>query len=144
VSPFVTLAAAGAAVLVAGALVLPWLGARWADDALVTSPARAVTLAKRAESVDPLLVEPLWARAFAAERTPRVAFAFYTQAVQRQPKNPQTWRLAGLYAFDQGCYQTAYTYLEKYTELDQKAKPSAGGAQYNRALKLVNAGKGRC
>jgi hypothetical protein len=143
-SPFVILAAAGAAILAAGALVLPWLGARWADDALGASPARAVTLAKRAESVDPLLVEPLWARAFAAESRPTVAFDFYKQAVERQPKNPQTWRLAGLYAFDQRCYQTAYTYLEKYTELDQKAKPSAGGAQYNQALKLVNAGKGRC
>jgi tetratricopeptide (TPR) repeat protein len=143
VSPFVTVAAAGVAALAIGVLVLPWLGARWATDALGASPTRAVSLANRAESVDPLLVEPLWAKAFAAS-TPQRAFAFYREAVQRQPKNPQTWLLAGRFAFDQRCYQTAYTYLEKYTELDNKARPSAGGDDYNAALKKVDAGKGRC
>ena len=68
VSPFATLATAGVAALAIGVLVLPWLGNRWATDALVASPARAVTLANRAESVDPLLVEPLWAKAFAPRR----------------------------------------------------------------------------
>jgi tetratricopeptide (TPR) repeat protein len=103
-------------------------------------------LAKRAESVDPFLVEPLWARAFAAEERghPRQAFAEYVRAVRRQPKNPETWQLAGLYAYSLRCYQTAYTYLEKYTELDNKARPSAGGQQYNDALRRVNAGRGRC
>ena len=144
VSPFATLAAAGVAALAIGVLVLPWLGNRWATDALVASPARAVTLANRAESVDPLLVEPLWAKAFAASKTPQRAFVFYREAVRRQPKNPQTWLLAGRFAFGLGCYQTAYTYLEKYTELDNKAKPSAGGDDYNAALEKVNAGKGRC
>ena len=142
-SPFATVAAAGVAALAIGVLVLPWLGNRWATDALGAPPARAVTLANRAESVDPLLVEPLWAKALAAG-TPQQQFAFYREAVRRQPKNPQTWLLAGRFAFDLRCYQTAYTYLEKYTELDNKAKPSAGGDDYNAALKKVNAGKGRC
>jgi hypothetical protein len=143
---FATLAAAGVAALVIGVLVLPWLGDRWSTDALGASPARAVTLAQRAESVDPLLVEPLWAKALAAEQRSRVqlAFDYYTQAVRRQPKNPQTWLLTGRFAFAQGCYQTAYTYLEKYTELDNKARPSAGADEYNAALRKVNAGKGRC
>jgi O-antigen ligase len=146
VSPFAVVASAGAVLLAIGILVLPWLGSRWALEAQGAPPARAITLAKRAESVDPLLVEPLWARAFAAEEqgNPRLAFAEYVRAVRRQPKNPATWQLAGLYAFAQRCYQTAYTYLEKYTELDNKARPSAGGAQYNEALRRVNAGKGRC
>jgi O-antigen ligase len=143
VSPFASLAAAGVAALAAGVLVLPWLGNRWATDALGASPARAVKLANRAESVDPLLVEPLWAKAFAAEK-PQRAFALYRQAVSRQPKNPQTWLLAGRFAFDQRCYRTAYTYLEKYTELDNKARPSVGGDEYNAALRQVNLGNGRC
>ncbi len=143
VSPFAVLAAAGFAALAIGVLVLPWLGNRWATDALGAPPARAVTLANRAESVDPLLVEPLWAKALAAT-APERAFAFYRQAVRRQPKNPQTWLLAGRFAFGLACYQTAYTYLEKYTELDNKARASSGGDEYNAALKKVNAGKGRC
>ena len=143
VSGFATLAAAGVAALAACVLVLPWLGNRWAADALVASPARAVTLADRAESVDPLLVEPLWAKAFAAG-PPQRAFAFYSEAVHRQPHNPQTWLLAGRFAFDQRCYRTAYTYLEKYTELDNKARASAGGDEYNAALRQVNLGNGRC
>jgi hypothetical protein len=143
VSPFAALPAVGAAVLAAGVLVLPWLGQRWANDALGAAPARAVKLADRAESVDPLLVEPLWAKALAASE-PRTAFAYYIAAVKRQPKNPETWRLAGLYAFGQRCYGTAYTYLEKYTELDKNARPSSGGSQYNAALRQVNLGNNRC
>ena len=146
VSPFAVVAAAGAALLAVGVLVLPWLGNRWALEAQGASPATAVRLAKRAESVDPLLVEPLWARALAAQERgqARLAFAEYVRAVRRQPKNPETWQLAGLFAYSQRCYQTAYTYLEKYTELDNKARPSEGGDQYNEALRRVNAGKGRC
>jgi hypothetical protein len=144
VSPFGLLAGAGVALLAFGALLLPWLGERWASDALGTSPpARAVRLANRAHSVDPLLVEPYWAKALAATR-PRVAFAYYVQAVHKQPANPATWLAAGEYAFGIGCYRSAYTYLERYTELDQKAKSSAGGDNYNTALARVNAGKGVC
>jgi hypothetical protein len=145
-SPFAALPAAGAATLAVGVLVLPWLGERWANDALGAAPAHAVELADRAESVDPLLVEPLWAKAFAAEARGQSqrAFDFYVRAVHRQPNNPQTWRLAGLYAYQQRCYRLAYEYLEKYTELDNKAKPSQGGAAYNRALAIVNSGKAKC
>jgi tetratricopeptide (TPR) repeat protein len=105
-----------------------------------------VTLADRAESVDPLLVEPLWAKALAAQQRGRIplAFAYYTQAVRRQPENPQTWLLTGRFAYGQACYRTAYTYLEKYTELDNKARASSGGDEYNAALRQVNLGNGRC
>ncbi len=147
-APFAQLAAVGVALLAFGVLLLPWLGARWANEALGASPpARAVRLANRARSVDPLLVEPYWAKALAAEQRnepPRTVFAYYVQAVHRQPANPATWLSAGEYAFGVGCYQSAYTYLERYTELDQKAKPSEGGDDYNAARDRVNAGKGAC
>jgi O-antigen ligase len=146
VSPFALLAAAGVALLAWGVLLLPWLGERWAGEALGASPARAVALADRAHSVDPFLVEPDWAKAFAADerKDPQRAFAYYVQAVHRQPANPETWLAAGEYALENDCFQTAYTYLEKFTELDQKALPSVGGDDYRRARALVNAGKGRC
>ena len=146
VSPFAALVAAGAALLAFGALLLPWLGERWSDQASVAAPRHAVTLAKRARSVDPLLVEPLWALAFAAELRGELvtALAYYKQAVDRQPKNPETWLLTGRFALANRCAQTAYTYLEKYTELNPYARPSEGGDAYRRARALVNAGKGRC
>ncbi len=147
VSPFATLAGAGVAALLFGVLLLPWLGARWADEALgsvVTSPKTAFRLADRAHSVDPLLVEPYWAKAYATSSTPPTAFRYYKQAVDAQPKNPETWLQAGEFAFGLRCYQTAYTYLERYTELNNNAKPSQGADDYRQALLLVNAGKGRC
>jgi O-antigen ligase len=146
VSPFAVLTTAGVALLAWGILLLPWLGERWAIEALGASPARAITLADRAHSADPFLVEPYWAQAFAADARgqPQRAFDFYVQAVHRQPANAQTWRAAGEYAFTRNCFRLAYTYLEKYTELNQKALPSDGGNDYNHALKIVNAGKARC
>jgi hypothetical protein len=147
-SPFGLLAAGGVALLAFGVLLLPWLGDRWASDALGASPpAHAIHLANRAHSVDPLLVEPYWAKALAAEQLnepPRVAFGYYVDAVHRQPANPATWLAAGEYAFGIGCYSSAYTYLEKYTELDQKARSEDGGNDYNTALDRVNLGKGVC
>jgi tetratricopeptide (TPR) repeat protein len=146
-SPFGVLAAAGVALLAWGVLLLPWLGERWQSEALGASPpSRAFTLADRALAVDPFLVEPYWAKALAADgrNQPQLAFAYYVQAVNRQPANAETWLSAGEYAFGIGCYQTAYTYLERYTELNQKAPPSAGGDHYNPALKRVNLGQGRC
>jgi hypothetical protein len=137
------LVAAGAAAFLFGVLLLPWLGARWAEDALASAPADAVRLADRAEAVDPLLVEPLWAKALAADDSRR-SLAYYDAAVRRQPENPQTWRLAGEYAFSIRCYRSAYEYLVVYTALDPQARPSSGGDDYNRARDEVNAGNNRC
>ncbi len=142
VSPFGSLVAAGAALLAFVVLLLPWLGERWSSQATVAPPARAVTLAKRARSVDPLLVEP----AFAAELRGdlRTAYAYYEEATRKQPKNADTWLLAGQFAYAHGCMRAAYDNLEKFTELDNNARPSRGGDAYNAALKIVNAGKAKC
>jgi O-antigen ligase len=146
VSVFGSLVAVGGALLAFVVLLLPWLGHRWADQAADAPPARAVTLAKRARAVDPLLVEPLWALAFAAELRgePRAAYAYYREAVRLQPENADTWLAAGQFAWSVGCARAAYDNLVRYTELDQKARPSRGGDTYNKALKIVDAGKARC
>src|SRR5947209_285535 len=147
VSPFARLVAAGAAVLAFGVLLMPWLGERWSSHAsAAVSNAKAITLAKRARSADPLLVEPLWTLALAAEDQgkPRLALAYYEEAVRKQPKNPQTLLLAGLFALDNGCPRLAYSYLEPFSELNPKERPDKGPDQYRRSLRLVNSGKPTC
>jgi O-antigen ligase len=144
VSPFGALLATGAGLLLFGALFLPWLGERWSSEASVASPpARVISLAKKARSVDPLLVEPLWWQAD-AQTDPRKAVALYQAAVDKQPKNAQTWLAAGLYAAGLGCPRLAYHYLERYTELDNKARASQGADAYREARAQVNTGKPRC
>jgi O-antigen ligase len=145
VSAFGAMLAGGAALLLFSVLLMPWLGERWSSQALDASgsPKRAVVLAKRAHAVDPLLVEPYWWQAD-AQKDPNKAIALYQQAVDRQPENPETWLMAGLYAFENDCPRLAYRYLVRYTELDPKARPSAGGDAYREALRLVNTGKPRC
>src|SRR5207248_54955 len=146
VSPFGALVAAGAALLAFGILLLPWLGERWSDQATFASPARAVVLAKRARSVDPLLVEPLWALALAEERrgNDARALAYYEQATREQPQNAQTWLAAGQFALDAGCAQRALQHFYRFNALDKNARPSEGPDDYRRALRLVNTGKPRC
>jgi tetratricopeptide (TPR) repeat protein len=128
-------------------LLLPWLGERWSLQASAASaPRDSIRLANRARSVDPLLVEPLWTLALAAEEqgNPRVALTYYQEAVRKQPKNPQTLLLAGLFALDNGCPRLAYSYLEPFTELDHNERPDKGPDQYREALRLVNSGKPTC
>jgi hypothetical protein len=144
VSAFGSLLAVGAALLLFGALFLPWLGERWSSEASVASPpARVISLAKKARSVDPLLVEPLWWQAD-AQTDPRKAVALYQTAVDMQPKNAQTWLNAGLYAVSLDCPRLAYYYLERFTELDNKARASQGADAYRTALAQVNTGKPKC
>ena len=76
--------------------LLPWLGrAGRTTRTSRSSPQRAITLANRAHSVDPLLVDPFWARRVraGARGQPQRAFDDYVAAVRRQPRNPQTWQL---------------------------------------------------
>lgn len=145
-SPFAVLAAAGAALLAFGALLSPWLGHRWSGEALAElggSNAKVISLARRARSVDPYLVEPLWWQA-SAQADPNRAWALYREAVRVQPHNPYTWLQAGLFAVGEGCPRAGYTYLEKFTELDPYDRPSVGADAYRRALALVNSGKPTC
>lgn len=146
VSGYALLPAAGVAVLLFGVVLLPWLAHRWADEASVAPPGRAITLAKRAHSADPLIVDPYWARAEAADERnlPQVAYDWYLAAVHRQPHNPQTWLQAGEYAKGFGCPFQAWKNLEQYVTLDPKARPSEGGDDYRAMLKLVDERKYEC
>jgi O-Antigen ligase len=133
---FALLPAFGVALIVLGSLVSPWLARRWVNDAQTASAARATALANRAHALDPFLLEPYWTKADAAATT-REAYRQYLLAVERQPKNPLPWLLAGEFAIHAGCPYAAYVHLERYTELDQKSN-GPGGDEYNAMLKLVN------
>jgi tetratricopeptide (TPR) repeat protein len=110
------------------------------------SPTRAEQLARRARSVDPLLVEPLWALALAADERNDVARAlgYYEEATRVQPENAQTWLAAGRYALEIGCARRALQHFYRFNALDRYARPSDGPDDYQRALRLVNSGKPRC
>jgi hypothetical protein len=137
---FSLLPALGIGLIVLGSLVSPWLARRWAteaaDAALAGRNAHAIMLANRAHTLDPFLLEPYWAKADAAPTT-REAYRQYVLAVERQPKNPQPWLLAGEFAMNANCPFAAWQHLERYTELDQKSN-GPGGEEYNAMLKLVN------
>src|SRR5579862_2379264 len=153
VGGFATLAAAGAAALAFGALLLPWLGERWATDAFFAAASgqtsRAVTLANRARGVDPLLVTPYTALALAADNKREVAraIAFYGEATRRQPQNAYTWLDKAEYELNNSvisCPRRAYEDFLHFNSLNPYARPDEGPSDYRRALALVNAGKARC
>jgi tetratricopeptide (TPR) repeat protein len=144
VSAFGSALAAGAVLLLFGALLMPWLGERWSNEARdASSPAHAISFAKKARSVDPFLVEPLWWQAD-AQKDPSKALALYVEATRVQPENAQTWLYKARFELDYGCARAALEDLYRFNALDSKARPSAGPDDYLRALRLVNTGKPRC
>jgi O-antigen ligase/polysaccharide polymerase Wzy-like membrane protein len=141
------LAAAGIAVAALSSLFAVWLGNRWtgeAYDALGTNNARAITLAKRARSVQPLSVEPLFAQALAEQlqRHYGQTLGLLQRATRLQPENKETWYNLGFFNLEvRHCPRTALPELDRFTALDRQ---DPGNAEYARALKLVNSGKPVC
>jgi hypothetical protein len=141
------LAAAGIALAAVSSLFAVWLGNRWtgqAEDALGTHNARAVTLAKRARSVQPLSVEPIFVQALAEqlERHYGQTLGLLRKATRLQPENKETWFALGEFDFRvRHCPRIALRELNRFTELDRQ---DPGNAEYARALKQVNSGKPTC
>jgi len=143
-SPFALLAAAGAALFAFGALLLPWLGARWTSDSEVSAnPAHAIRLARRARSVDPLNAEAVWAQALATGGY-SPAVALYALATRKEPQNPQWWLLKARFELSSGCARAALVDFYRFNALNPYANPSQGPDDYRRALALVNTGRPRC
>ncbi len=89
------LAGAGLALAALSSLFAVWLGGRWtgdAENALGTDNARAVTLAKRARSVQPLSVEPIFIQALAEQlqRHFGETLGLLREATRLQPENKET------------------------------------------------------
>lgn len=156
--PTVLLAASGVLVLLVCSLFAVWLGNRWAGQAAAAvgvDNGRAVTLARRARSIDPLLVEPLYQAALAeggiaaAARTQAArrealaaALGFYKQATRVQPDNALEWYNLGWFELNVlKCPQAAYPAVSRFTVLDGQ---SPNNVIYAQTLALVNSGKATC
>jgi hypothetical protein len=156
-SAFAVLTASGIALAIVFSLFSVWLGDRWsgqAEEALGSKPAHAVALAKRARSVNPLSVQPLFDEALAQQELAAgrklkvrkhhlgLALGLLEQATKVQPENKNTWFALGEFNFRvRHCPRTALPQLERFTELDRQ---DPGNAEYAAALKQVNSGVPRC
>jgi hypothetical protein len=140
-------AAAGIALAAISSLLAVWLGGRWtgeAFDSLGVDNARAVTLAKRARSVQPLSIDPLYYQALAEQlrRNFGAALGLLQKATRLQPENAEAWFRLGEFDFRvRHCPRTALPELDRFTALDPQ---SPGNVEYDRALKQVNSGTPRC
>jgi hypothetical protein len=148
------LVASGVALVALSSLFAVWLGGRWtgqAEEALGSNPAHAIVLAKRARSVQPLSVEPLFAQALAEEELAvgkvkkqhlKKSYGLLLKATELQPENKETWYSLGFFNFEvRHCPRAALPELNRFTELDRQ---DPGNAEYHRALVAVNSGKAVC
>jgi tetratricopeptide (TPR) repeat protein len=140
------LVGAGVAVAVVCSLFAVWLGDRWSAQASesLDRPARAVELAKRARSVNPLAVEPIFAQAYGEwlRGNPGEALGLFRKATELQPDNAEAWYQLG--EFDlrfRHCARAALGELDRFTQLNPQDPQNK---EYDRALKLVNSGTPIC
>ena len=120
--------AAGAVVLglaVLASLASPWLATRAVADSYVAleerDPEAAVDRARRARSLNPLAVEPLFAQAVAEETRGNDgdALELYIKAVELQPENSRTWFELGRFELDSGLREWGIRHLLRSRELDR-------------------------
>jgi hypothetical protein len=141
------LAGAGLALAALSSLFAVWLGGRWtgqAEDALGVDNVRAVELAKRARSVQPLSVEPIFIQALAEQlqRHYGETLGLLRKATRLQPENKETWFALGEFNFRvRHCPHIALPQLDRFTALDRQ---DPGNVEYARALKQVNSGQAKC
>jgi len=133
---------AGAAIWV---LAAPALATRFVDTAYRQGDAgdlvAAAASARRAQSLNPLSPEPLFARATIAGLAGdnRAAETFYEQATRLQPENPETWYALGLFrqlALGNQC--SAYFALNAAFTLDSSSSLFYPGGPLDVAKAAVN------
>jgi hypothetical protein len=147
-TPLITAAAAAvAAVAVVAVLVTPSLAQRYVDrstraldEGRLTSAAAA---ARRARSLDPLSLDPVFAAAAAADRagdTDR-ARALYQRATEMQPENAEAWITLGLYELAaRGDMCSAYHAFNAAYTLDPNGRQWVPGGPLDVTREAVNAG----
>ena len=105
--------------------------------------AEAVDAAERARRLNPLAIAPLEALASAADAdgNERLAVAWYEEATELQPENPDTWFALGLYHFlATGDQCAAYTALNASYTLDPNGSRWAAGGPLDVTRDAVNDG----
>lgn len=123
--PFLVAGAAVLGVAVVVSLAPPWLADREvasAYDAIDRrQPSEAARAARRARTLNPLAVEPLFAEAVAEELegNRQEALDLYVHAVELQPENPRTWFELGRFELDVGLRDAGIKHLLRSSELDR-------------------------
>jgi O-Antigen ligase len=162
--PFTLLTAAGLLAVLGLSLGAVWLGGHWqsqAQAALGVDDAKAISLAKKARSADPLADAPLITAGAAqtnialqiADRRSRgwrqrydaatkAALDYYGQATRVQPDDAQAWYYLGSLRAQLGCPYAAYTDFNRATVLDGQYPPYSQA--YAATLAKVNSGKYKC
>jgi O-antigen ligase len=141
--PAVAAAGALALVLVAS-LASPALSSRAVERSTraldAGRPADASAEARRAQSLNPLALDPLYARARAAERLDDLdaAEAFYVDATERQRENPEPWYFLGLFRLDRGDLCGAYFALNEAYTLDPMSRRWVPGGPLDVARDAVD------
>ena len=141
-------AAAVAAAALAGALSVatPWLAEREVRSVAAALDRgdldEAADAADRARDLNPLSLDPLFARALVAERAgdAAAALAAFRAAAELQPENPEPWYQLGLFEFDRGDRCAAYTHLNEAYTLDGAGRQWVDGGPLDQAREWVNAG----
>jgi hypothetical protein len=140
------LVAAGAGLALVSSLFAVWLGDRWSGQAqgALATPRHAITLARRARSVDPLAVDPLLWQALAEQNLGYGGSArlLLVKATKVQPENPEVWYQLGAFDLQRGCARAALVSFNRFYELN--SQDPEGLAQKDEALRLVNSGKPTC
>ena len=124
----------------------------------MTDTAKAVKLAQRARSVDPLSIDPLLAAADAEifagadaksrkqradeKRAFAVALGYLKKATEIQPRNSEAWFELGLFdLLDRGCPRAALPAFSRFTVLNGQ---DPRNVYYAQTLAKVNSGKPIC
>ena len=145
-SPLAAVAAVVVALAACAAVAMPWLARQ---EVLDVNPAlergdvdAARDAAERARSLDPLSLEPVFARARVEEDAgnPRAALAAYRLATDLQPDNPAPWYELGLYEFSRGDRCSAYAHLNRAYTLDPAGRQWTPDSELVQSLAWVNDG----
>ena len=136
-------AVAGAAAA-AWVLIAPALSVRAVDTAIregdAGNLAAAASSARRAQGLNPLSPEPLFARATIAGLAGDTSAAdtFYVKATRLQPENPETWYQLGIFRYIAGDLCGAYFALNAAYTLDPKSSLFYQDSAFDRAKAAVN------
>ena len=146
-SPNVLAAGAACALAVVGSVGSPELAERGVtrsfellDEGRLSD---AADVAEQAQALDPLALDPVFARASAAARAGqlRAAHAYYLDATELQPENADSWYRLGLFRLDlldDAC--TAWDALNHAYTLDPKSRRWEQGGPLDVARDAVNEG----
>jgi tetratricopeptide (TPR) repeat protein len=142
--PFAAAAVGALALAALVSVATPWLAERSVREVNPALERGAIGAARdaaeRARSLDPLSLEPMFARARVEEEAgdKEAALAAYRRAAAAQPENPVAWYELGLYEFHLGDRCSAYVHLNRAYTLDPAGLQWQQGSELDQAREWVN------